>query len=159
MKKIFYSFTLITSIFSPHILAEESSSFSVGVTGWAVFDNFDHFAIHLDYEYEAIESLWGIQPRAIIILAEQDQQYFGIGAAKTYTINKNWDWGIATHMGYARNIDVLGYDLEFYSFIFAKYKISEVHRLRGELGHISNAGFGKTNPGSESIVLSYSYHF
>ncbi|WP_105254676.1 acyloxyacyl hydrolase [Pseudoalteromonas sp. T1lg75] len=139
--------------------ADESLSVSVGIAGWAIFDEFDEFALHADYELKPVQDLWGLQPRMLVIIAEHDQKYYGLGAAKAFTINDDWSWGIASHVGYAHNLDSLGYDLEFYSYLFTKYKLTKEHRVRAEIGHISNAGFGETNPGSESIVMSYSYHF
>ncbi|MFV0276139.1 MAG: acyloxyacyl hydrolase [Parahaliea sp.] len=153
------SLSLLAATAVPVVAIEDSSSVSVGVAGWAVFDQFDQFGAHLDYQHSPLETWWGLQPRAVIILVEQNQQYYGIGAAKAFDISTNWSWGIASHVGYVHNVDTLGYDLEFYSFLFAKYRISRHHALRGEIGHISNAGFGDKNPGSETLVFSYTYHF
>ncbi|WP_105201380.1 MULTISPECIES: acyloxyacyl hydrolase [unclassified Pseudoalteromonas] len=159
MKRTIPSVALLALVTLPAFADDDTSSVSIGVASWAVFDQFDIFAVHADYEHRPLQGLWDLQPRVLVILAEHDQKYYGIGAAKAFKINDDWSWGVASHVGYAHNLDSLGYDLEFYSYLFTKYKITQEHRVRAEVGHISNAGFGETNPGSESIVMSYSYHF
>ncbi len=159
MKKAKVSMLLLSLLGAPVMATDDTAAFSVGVANWAVLDDFNRFALHLDYQFKPQENWWGLQPRFLLIAAERDQQFFAFGAQKAFDINADWTWGFASHIGYFHNPGGLGYDLEFYSYAFAKYKMSHHHRLKAEFGHISNAGFGDHNPGSESLVISYSYHF
>jgi hypothetical protein len=49
--------------------------------------------------------------------------------------------------------DDLGFDLEFYSFVELTTKIGKVSRAGLRLGHLSNAGLGRENPGTETLAL------
>lgn len=54
------------------------------------------------------------------------------------------------------NGKVLGNILEFRSQLELGYRFRDDSRLGISLNHISNAGLGTSNPGSESLVLTYS---
>ena len=51
----------------------------------------------------------------------------------------------------------LGYALEFRSQIEFAYRFDDRSRLGVAVSHSSNASLGDTNPGTESVLLNYSY--
>jgi len=55
--------------------------------------------------------------------------------------------------------DDLGFDLEFYSFVEATWAIKHQTRLGLRLGHLSNAGLGRKNPGTETLSFVVSLPF
>jgi hypothetical protein len=60
--------------------------------------------------------------------------------------------------GYSVGRDTnLGHDLEFRSALELAYRLGDGARLGVAIYHLSNAGLGKLNPGSESLVLTYSF--
>jgi hypothetical protein len=53
----------------------------------------------------------------------------------------------------------LGYPVEFRSAIAAAYRFDDRSRLGVEFYHLSNAGLGDHNPGTEVLLLKYSLPF
>jgi hypothetical protein len=51
----------------------------------------------------------------------------------------------------------LGYDLEFRSTLEISYEFDSGNRLGVAISHLSNAGIGDSNPGTETVQLVYSY--
>jgi hypothetical protein len=49
----------------------------------------------------------------------------------------------------------LGLDLEFYSFAELTRELPRNQRVGVRIGHLSNAGLGRRNPGSETISIVY----
>ena len=89
---------------------------------------------------------------------DNDAYLLSGGWLKEWTINPNWSWGIGGELGYYDG-KALGNELEFYTRAVLNWHVSESGLLRAEIGHISNAGFGDTNPGSENLALSYNWTF
>ena len=50
----------------------------------------------------------------------------------------------------------LGFPLEFRSSVELAYRFDDRSRLGAQIYHLSNAGLGWTNPGTEVVMLSYS---
>ncbi len=50
----------------------------------------------------------------------------------------------------------LGLKLEFYSFLELTRELPREQRLGVRIGHLSNAGLGRQNPGSETVSIVYS---
>ncbi len=51
----------------------------------------------------------------------------------------------------------LGYALEFRSTLEATYKFSDGQRIGAQISHLSNAGLGNNNPGTETVQVVYSH--
>ena len=51
---------------------------------------------------------------------------------------------------------ILGDPVEFRSAIKLSYEVQDRSRIGIRFGHVSNAGLGETNPGSEFISIIYS---
>jgi hypothetical protein len=78
------------------------------------------------------------------------------GAGLIYDFKPSPDWTITLGTGpfyYESEHDDLGFDLEFYSFIEASRRLRNDVRLGVRVGHLSNAGFGRINPGTENVTL------
>lgn len=136
-----------------------SDRITVGAAVWSLFDNQDLKAAHLVMEFDEIASLYEVRPTFLTVLPEGDNIYVALGLTKRMKINDKFGWGIGSNIGFIDQSKNLGHKIEFYSRIFATYELSHQAALELELGHISNAGFGDINPGSESLVLSYSMAF
>lgn len=135
--------------------ALSTAKLSIGTGLWAFFDEQDATALHLVYEYPDDPLLFNFRPTLLVVKAEEGQSYYGFGVTKRIPINKDFSWGIGSNVGFLDESQQLGHKMEFYTRGFIEYKLSESSSLELEIGHISNAGFGDINPGSESLVLSY----
>jgi hypothetical protein len=77
---------------------------------------------------------------------------FELALGGGWTVSPGWAAGL-----YNRSPDVdLGGPLEFRSSIELAYRLPGGSRLGVCLYHLSNAGLSEVNPGSESLVLTYS---
>ncbi len=113
----------------------------------------------LTYEFGEIEKAWGIR----IVTAgfynfDNDNYYVSVGWLKEWTKGGKWSWGLGGHAGYFSG-EILGNELEFYTRGVLNYHTSDEGFVRFEVGHISNAGFGDKNPGSENLALTYNWVF
>jgi hypothetical protein len=80
------------------------------------------------------------------------------GAGLVYDFHPSQDWVISIGSGpfyYTSNRHDLGLDLEFYSFIEGTYRLANDSRLGLRVGHLSNAGLGRVNPGTENVQLVF----
>lgn len=126
----------------------------VGLGQWGLFDAQDITALHLGYQLPVNSKLFNLNPHLLLIKAEEGHTYYAVGLSKTFAISGKLSWGLASHAGFLNESQELGNKLEFYTNTFLQYRISKSANLRLEIGHISNAGFGDINPGSESLALS-----
>ena len=128
---------------------------TLGVAQWALFDEGDITALHLTYELPENPDLFSLRPAFSVIKAEEGHSYFAMGFTKRFTIDDNWTLGAGSSMGFLDESNELGHKLEFYTRGFVEYQLTNSSAIALEIGHISNAGFGDINPGSESLVFSY----
>ena len=78
------------------------------------------------------------------------------GAGFIYDFKPSPDWVITLGSGpfyYESDHDDLGFDLEFYSFLEVTRRFRNDVRLGLRVGHLSNAGLGRINPGTENVTL------
>ncbi len=53
----------------------------------------------------------------------------------------------------------LGYGIEFRSTLEVSYKFQDAQRVGVQIAHLSNAGLGNKNPGTETLEAVYSHPF
>jgi hypothetical protein len=78
------------------------------------------------------------------------------GAGFIYDYKPSPDWTITLGTGpfyYESEHEDLGFDLEFYSFLEVTRRLRNDIRLGVRVGHLSNAGLGRINPGTENVTL------
>jgi hypothetical protein len=78
------------------------------------------------------------------------------GAGFIYDLKPSPDWTITLGTGpfyYESEHEDLGFDLEFYSFVEVTHRLRNNIRLGLRVGHLSNAGLGRINPGTENVAL------
>lgn len=135
--------------------ALSTAKLSIGTGLWAFFDEQDATALHLVYEYPDDPLLLDFRPTFLAVKMEEGHSYYAVGLTKRIPINNDFTLGIGSNVGFLDESHELGHKMEFYTRGFIEFKLSESSSLELEIGHISNAGFGDINPGSESLVLSY----
>lgn len=140
--------------------AQADTRFGIGVSQWGLADDFDITTYMVNLEFGEIEKIWKIRiVTGAFYNFDNDAGYISVGFLKDWTSkNGKWSWGFAGNAGYFSG-DVLGNEVEFYSRGMLNYHVSEKGFIRAEIGHISNAGFGDTNPGSENLALTYNWVF
>ncbi len=140
--------------------AQADTRFGIGVSQWGLADSFDITTYMVNLEFAEIERLWNIRiVSGAFYNFDNDAGYISVGWLKDWRSQSGkWSWGIAGNAGYFSG-DVLGNEVEFYTRGMLNYHLSEKGFIRAEIGHISNAGFGDTNPGSENLALSYNWVF
>ena len=131
---------------------------SMGWSQWGLFDEFDIGTFKATYEFGEMPKIWDTRIGVSIFYGLEDEYYVSVGWMKEWNINSNWSWGLGGDAGYFSG-DILGNEVEFYTRGILNYHISQTRFIRAEVGHISNAGFGENNPGSENLALSYTWVF
>lgn len=160
-KKAFFVCVLgLSIVMSKSALGDaEQSRLGVGGGTLEALDSMDNWYGQVTYEFAEIEALWGIRPTLLTMQTEEPEHYVSAGWLKEFDINDKWGWGIGNAVGFHSDDDQLGHHIEFYSRIFVNRNLNQDAFLRLEFGHLSNAGLGERNPGTENIGLSYSYRF
>jgi hypothetical protein len=129
----------------------------VGFAVWGMFDDMDKGALQASYEFAEQDKLWGIRPVLLGMVADNSKYYLSVGWLKEFELASQWSWGVGGQAGYFHDPGPLGYEVEFYTRVMVNYQLDKDVFIRGEFGHISNAGFGDANPGSENLTLSINW--
>lgn len=153
---VLIAMVLISPLFVAYSQAQEAGAVSFGASEWGIYDDERIVTGSIEYELPTLEGFYGLNP-TLLTMFRKDEFYIAVGANKYFYKYKNIDIALGFSAGYVNNSDFLGYDLEFYTRFIARYPLSETHTLKLEIGHISNGGFGDTNPGSENIGLSIAF--
>ena len=120
---------------------------------------FEHFwVIFVTIKFRAYSN----KPFATGALVTNGMTFFGAGLlldvyfGKRYVITPS----IAPTWWHGKTDDLdLGHGLEFRSQIDFAYRFDDRSRLGLAISHSSNASLGDTNPGTETLMLNYSYPF
>lgn len=115
-------------------------------------------ALSLVIEGQKLKSVWNIRPVLLAISGDDNSLYAGIGLLKELPLSTNWIFGFGFSAGrydQGNSDRDLGYDIEFHSRIILDYKFNNQNFVRAELGHLSNAFLGDTNPGTELFTLNW----
>ena len=159
-KKIIHLAVALFSVaVSTPTIANDSHRVGIGFGLWGVMDDADKGAIHLHYEFAEQAVLWNIRPVILSFFDDNSHYFISIGGLREFYINDKLSWGVGLQAGYFNNSIRLDNDMEFYSRIYGNYHLDESFFIRAELGHISNAGLGDTNPGSENVTITANWSF
>ncbi|MCV2883833.1 acyloxyacyl hydrolase [Aestuariibacter sp. AA17] len=131
----------------------------VGVGMWRILESADREGLHLSVESNELSSFYDTRLIALAVIADKGQRYYALGISKDLWETEQFAFGIATHIGFVEEERRLGNELEFFSKVYADYRFSNVNSARLEFGHVSNAGTGERNPGSENLTLSWVHRF
>ena len=132
-------------------------SFVVG-TGWFDANRRHNQAAELRLEYRSASLTGGLRAVAATLATTDGSLFVGTGLAYELRYGA-WDLtptfvpGVY-HRGQGRD---LGYPLEFRSQLEVGRHLSGGGRVAVAVSHISNAGLGSSNPGQESLTISYEW--
>lgn len=130
--------------------------FTVGATG--VLDDQRDAMARIEYHFDK-KLILDITPFLTTGVATDGSSYIGGGLAYRRDLGKEWRVTLASGPGYydRNGGTVLGHKLEFISYIELAREVYPGFWMGVNVGHISNAGFGKVNPGREMLGLTYSF--
>jgi hypothetical protein len=126
--------------------------------GWiGVLDVLDEEATDVFISTELrLPRLWrALRPWVGVTLTDADAWFAGAGFTYTFDVSPRTAISIGTGPVYYEKGDKwdLGFDLEFSSFIEAQRTLASGTWLGLRIGHISNAGLGRRNPGAETFSV------
>lgn len=141
------------------LVAPQNSVADETTLALGAFDISGSAELLMQVEYDPGAEWAGLNPQLGLFVTEQSSGclYLGLGyplqLAERWTVVPSVSAGYY-HSGADRD---LGYDLEFYSQLQARYWLSVDSSLGIALAHISTAGLGDKNPGANLAYLSYSF--
>lgn len=148
---------------SPAFAQEETKKdyLSISIGGFDVVGH-DNEAVDFRLEWRLAKKIWNVFHPFIGIEATSDGGLFGlVGAFWDFKFDNNWFITPSLGGGIYKDGDGLdlAHTLQFRTQLEAGYEFDNGHRLSGALSHISNAGLGDRNPGTEVIGVYYSIPF
>ncbi|MDT8310889.1 MAG: acyloxyacyl hydrolase [Methylophaga sp.] len=148
---------LITLFLPASSMAEQPAEIALSTGVFEVFDSDN--SVEFGAEYRFTPQRWDLVP-AIGLSANTDGGYWAhAGVRYDFTLGENW---LLTPqlaiVGYEDGGSVdLGSGFLFRSGLELGYRLSPSSKLSMTLYHMSNADLAKNNPGSESLIVSYSF--
>lgn len=157
MNKKIVSMCFSALVLSSPAFAEEQSAIALSAGAFSVFDS--GTTMEAGVEYRFAPSVLDLIP-TLGIAINADGGYWGYAGVR-YDINIGQKWVLTPHLAIAAyeqggGLD-LGHDMEFRSGLDLAYKLNDSSRLALGIYHLSNNGLGDDNPGSESMILTYSF--
>jgi hypothetical protein len=136
---------------------EADASFVVG-TGWFDANRRRDQAAELRLEYRSPSLVSGLRAVAATLATSDGSLFVGTGLAYEVRLG-GWDVTPTFVPGVYRRGQGrdLGYPLEFRSQLELGRRLSGGGRVAVAVSHLSNAGLGSTNPGQESLTVSYEW--
>jgi hypothetical protein len=130
------------------------------VIGAGVLDSrhSDHEKWMASLEYRFRELKWNVRPWIGAAHAEGSTNFVSAGLLWTFAEVRRLRISVGAAPTYyeTNNGPDLGNDFEFYSFVEAGCTLGKNQLLSIRFGHLSNCGIGSSNPGTETLQLSYS---
>jgi hypothetical protein len=160
LKRIVSAGLLALAVAAGPAVAQDASYLT---TSAGIFDvNDDKRAAEARMEWRSGTSYWHFKP-LVGAMATTDGAFAAFGGvlidiplgSSGFILTPSFAPGLYTK-GTGKD---LGHAVEFRSQIEISYQFANQSRLGIALSHMSNAGLGKSNPGEESLVLTYSVPF
>ncbi|MCL6415997.1 acyloxyacyl hydrolase [Aestuariirhabdus sp. Z084] len=150
------------ALFSSASLYADGVYVGIGGGVFDTLDGADKLATSFTVEAPELENWWDIRPTLQGVFISRSGYYIGLGGVKEFPLADPFSWGLGFSGGYAHEDEesrALRYDVQFYTRVMLNYDATVNNRIRLEYGHISNAGIGTPNPGTEPTLLSWLYRF
>ena len=134
-------------------------AFQVGAYDFGAFDGGNKTSAGFGLEYRAGWSLFYVHP-FVGVMGTTDSVFYGYGGILIdVPIGGGFYFTPSGALGGYNRGDGqdLGYPLEFRTGIEVSYRFEHDTRIGLMFHHISNAGLGGSNPGSESLFATFAY--
>ena len=155
-------FIAIYLLLSPVTFAKQSASIAVFSGVFDITNDNDNAALEIGIEYHFVPlsvSAYKLIP-TVGLTVNADKAYWLYGGVRyDIYLYQKWvlipNWAISFY-NKGDSTD-LGSNIEFRTGLELAYKLSTNSHLGVGIYHLSNAGLENRNPGSNSIILSYSF--
>lgn len=149
-------------LISPLVNAEQQSAIAFSAGAFEAFENDGSAAeIGIEYRFSPRESLFNLIP-TLGLAMNSDGGYWGYAGIR-YDWMFSAQWTLTPHFAIAAYEDGggtdLGHDMEFRTGLDLGYQLTDSSRLALGIYHMSNADVADDNPGSESVIVTYSVGF
>lgn len=149
--------TVLAAFAAPAVAQDGSDRFAISA---GVFNAFETtHSEELGFEYRFGARAFGLKPVIGVTVNSDEGGYVLAGLRREFDVGDRWV--VTPHFGVTlfdegdgKN---LGHTVEFRSGLEVSYRLDERSRLGLSFYHLSNAGLDEINPGSESLVLVYSF--
>ena len=137
--------------------AEDWSYLALGIGQYDVFQN-DDTAVDFSVEYRA-RKFWILRPKLGAEFTTDGAVYGYGGLHFDIPLGTKFLFSFGSAVGYYEEGDGkdLGSEIEFKSVVELLYQFSNGPRVGLQLSHLSNAGIGDKNPGTEVLSLIYAF--
>ncbi|MBU0725015.1 MAG: acyloxyacyl hydrolase [Alphaproteobacteria bacterium] len=138
--------------------AEEPAFLALSAGAYDVNDDFTAGEFRAEYRFSEASKLWIFTP-FIGVMATTDEAVYGyVGLGVDIPLGQRVVLIPSAAVGAYHDGDGkdLGHTVEFRTGLELAYRFDNRSRLGLAVHHISNAGLGDSNPGTESVVLTYS---
>lgn len=128
--------------------------------GYAIAGIADRKQLHSVFLEWRGRTFWhGLAPYVFGSWRQTGASYIGAGLIYGIDLSSRWRLSVSSGPGYfERDGDLdLGSRLEFATTLELSYRISGCRRLACGIGHVSNAGAGRINPGSEFVRVGMQF--
>ncbi|MEO1086546.1 MAG: acyloxyacyl hydrolase [Acidobacteriota bacterium] len=161
--------SLLVSVFLLTFLFPAAAAHADDVSAWAfsigsfelVDERFEALELGVEYRFDSFP-FWFLELQPVVGISGTDEEaIWGYGGFRQDlpTLGDRWVPTIGFAVALYENGDGkdLGGVLEFRSSIDIAYQWDDGSRLGLSFYHLSNASIYESNPGSESLVLTYSF--
>ena len=154
---LIYVIFLVLIITSQSHASEGKQFITLAAGNAAIFDDDveNPLVVKIEYRYKPLTSV-KVVPAVGLAVSKDDAAALIFFAERDFYIAKNWV--LALNFGpslFTNGDDIdLGAAVQFRTGIRLHYEFSNNFRLGAELFHLSNAGFGDENPGTEPFFVS-----
>lgn len=146
-------------ILSSPALAEDDAALALHVGAFDVFDSDTAAEFGIEYRFAPVASFYDIIP-VVGVTANSDGGYWGHAGIR-YDFDLGQNWALTPHFAVSLYEDGggkdLGHPIEFRTGVELAYKLGPASHLGIGFYHLSNCRLSSTNPGQESVYLSYSF--
>ncbi len=151
-------YTGLIGMFACFSVQAQSPEIAISAGSFEVFEE-SSLEVGVEYRFDAQESFFDVIP-ALGISANSDGGYWAHVGGR-YDIHLGEKWILTPQLAAVAYEDGAGQDLGsgflFRTAIELGYRTGPSSRVALTLYHMSNADLAKNNPGSESLMLSYSF--
>ncbi len=132
-------------------------NFGAGGLGNGVND-FEQYG--LEYLFKTV-SKWTLRPAIGFIYGVNDISYVYVGLRRDFQVSDRWFATFGFDAGTFNDVEELelGNELEFHSSLQVGYLMPKLWRVAIGVSHLSNAGLGDVNPGTNSVTFRISVPF
>lgn len=130
---------------------------NVGIGATQVVDTNQNVLFNLEYRYQDI--YYGLRPIIGFHIDNEEALYGYAGFNWDVRLSDSWWFTPTASVGAYSQGDGqdLGHWIEFRTGVELAYRLKNQSRIGLQLTHLSNAGLGDSNPGTEIVQLNYAH--